>query len=77
MRCLGMCCRRHQIDPPAGILLTQSKPSRTVAYTGGAPIWGGSVKIGSLGQKRVGANSGCEKRSGTADLNGHQLACAL
>ena len=51
------CCRRHQIDPPAGILLTQSKPPRTVSYSGVAPIWGGSVNIGSLGQKRVGANT--------------------
>ena len=37
--------------------MTQSKPSRTVAYSGVAPIRGGSVKIGSLGQKRVGANT--------------------
>ena len=32
------CCRRHQIDPPAGILLTQPKTPRAVAYTGVAPI---------------------------------------
>jgi len=32
------CCRRRRIDPPAGILLTQSKSSRTVVYPGVAPI---------------------------------------
>ncbi len=50
------CCRRCQIDPSAGIPLTQPKTSRTVADTWVAPIYGGSVKIGSLGQKLIGAN---------------------
>jgi len=36
--------------------LTQQKPSRTVAYSGVSPICGGSVKIGSSGQTRIGAN---------------------
>ena len=51
------CCRRRQIDPCAGILLTQPKTLRNVAYNGVALISGGSVKIGRLGQKRVGANN--------------------
>lgn len=51
------CYRRCQIDPCAGILFTQPKTLQTVAYARVAPIYGGSVKIGGLGQKRIGANT--------------------
>lgn len=50
-------CRCRQIGPSAGILLTQSKAPPTVAYIGAALVWGGPVKIGSLGQQPIGANS--------------------
>jgi len=36
--------------------MTETKAPRTVAYPRLAPTGGGSVKIGSLGQKRIGAN---------------------
>ena len=64
---VGGCCRRRQIDPCAGILLTQPKTLRNVAYNGVALISGGSVKIGSLGQKRVGANSVAEQKGMNAE----------
>ena len=58
------CCRRRQIDPCAGILLTQHKTLQTVAYARFAPNFGGSVKIGRLGQKRIGVNRQSAARSG-------------
>ena len=51
------CCRRCQNDPCAGILLTQPKTLQNVANARFAPNCGGSIKIGSLGQKRIGANT--------------------
>ena len=50
------CCRRRQNDPCAGILLTLPRILQNVAYARVASIYGGSVKTGSLGQKRIGAN---------------------
>jgi len=52
----SVCCRRRQNDPCAGILLTQPKTLQNVAYARFAPNCGVSIKIGSLGQKRIGAN---------------------
>ena len=51
------CCRRRQNDPCAGILLTQPKTLQNVSNARFAPNCGGSIKIGSLGQKRIDANT--------------------
>ncbi|WP_176460817.1 hypothetical protein [Janthinobacterium sp. PC23-8] len=51
------CWRRRQIDPGCRFQLTQLKISGTVAARGFAGYGRGLPKIGSLGQKIVGANN--------------------
>ena len=52
-----VCWRRRQIDPGCRFQLTQLKTSGTVVARGFSGYGRGSPKIGSLGQKFVGANT--------------------